>query len=197
MLHCGDDLNDQDTRISKAILIWKMWLTRGTSIFHHFSWIFIRRFLLDQTGKLTFCNASTLFSEYPRSIQAALSRLLAQEDLHYPATFSPTFIGPENPETNRTIGSETYRPRLHINCLPYPDNQCSPPSQYLMQQEHPVTKSPQMAKGHQKNTINKSQVKMTPPKNSYTNTASPSYTNITKTQENDINSNIIKMIKFF
>lgn len=66
-----------------------------------------------------------------------------------------------------------------------------------MQQEHPVTKSPQMAKGHQKNTINKSQVKMTPPKNSYTNTASPSYTNITKTQENDIKSNIIKMIKCF
>jgi hypothetical protein len=36
---------------------------------------------------------------------------------------------------------------------------------------------------------------MTPPKHSYPTTASPVYANITKIQENDLKSNLIKMVE--
>jgi hypothetical protein len=54
-----------------------------------------------------------------------------------------------------------------------------------------------MAKIPQKYTINKSQGNMTPPKHSYSTTASPGYPNTTETQENYLKSNIIKMIEAF
>ena len=54
-----------------------------------------------------------------------------------------------------------------------------------------------MAKGPQKNTINKSQGNMAPSEHSYPTTPSPGYPNTTKTQENDLKSNLIKMIEAF
>jgi hypothetical protein len=50
-----------------------------------------------------------------------------------------------------------------------------------------------MAKGQDKNT-NKSQGDMTPLEQSYPTTASPGFPNTTKEQENDLKSNLLKMV---
>jgi hypothetical protein len=70
---------------------------------------------------------------------------------------------------------------------------CPPSNTYetSRDQNHPEAKSPQ------KNTINKSQDNMTPPKHSYPTTASPAYPNITETQENDLKSNLFLLDIFF
>lgn len=54
-----------------------------------------------------------------------------------------------------------------------------------------------MAKGPRKNTIDKSQGDRTPSKHSYPTTASPGYPNTTKTQEDNLTSDLIKMIEAF
>ena len=50
-----------------------------------------------------------------------------------------------------------------------------------------------MAKGPQKNTINKSQDSLTTSEHSYPTTASPGYSNKTKTQENSLKYKPVKM----
>jgi hypothetical protein len=52
-----------------------------------------------------------------------------------------------------------------------------------------------MAKGPQKNKINKSQGNMTPSEDSYHSVAITRYSNTTKVGENDIKHNFIKMIE--
>jgi hypothetical protein len=59
------------------------------------------------------------------------------------------------------------------------------------------TKDKQMVKGQYKNTINKSQGNMGPPEPSYGTTASPGYSNTAEAQENDLKSNLMKMIEAF
>jgi hypothetical protein len=54
-----------------------------------------------------------------------------------------------------------------------------------------------MAKDTQKNIIYNRQGNMTPPKHSYTTKTSPGYPKTTKTQENDLKSNLIMMIESF
>jgi hypothetical protein len=54
-----------------------------------------------------------------------------------------------------------------------------------------------MAKGQHKNTINKSQGSKAPTEPSYPITASPGYFNTTEAQENDLKSNLVKMIESF
>jgi hypothetical protein len=52
-----------------------------------------------------------------------------------------------------------------------------------------------MAIGPQKNIINKIQGHMTPPRYSYPTTKSPRYLNTMKTQENDLKSNLLKIVE--
>lgn len=54
-----------------------------------------------------------------------------------------------------------------------------------------------MAKGQCKNTIDKIQDNMAPSEYSYTTTASSEYPNTIKTKDNDLKSNLIKMIGTF
>jgi len=54
-----------------------------------------------------------------------------------------------------------------------------------------------MAKGPRKKTINESQGNVTPPENSYSTTARLGYPNTTEAEENDLKSNLIKMIEAF
>jgi len=54
-----------------------------------------------------------------------------------------------------------------------------------------------MTKGEHKNTINKSQSNITPPEPSYSMTERPEYPNTPKSQEDDLTSNLMKMIENF
>ena len=54
-----------------------------------------------------------------------------------------------------------------------------------------------MVKGQHKNTINKSYGNMEPPELSYPMTASPGYPNTLEAQENDLKSNLRKIIVTF
>ena len=64
-------------------------------------------------------------------------------------------------------------------------------------EEHLGTKAIQIAKGPQKDTINKGHSHMTPLEHTYMSVVSPGYPNTTKAQENDLKSNLIKMIEAF
>jgi hypothetical protein len=54
-----------------------------------------------------------------------------------------------------------------------------------------------MAKGQHKNTINKSQDNIAPPEFIYLTTKSPEYSNTAEALENNIKSNLTKMIEDF
>ena len=54
-----------------------------------------------------------------------------------------------------------------------------------------------MPKGSIKNTIHKTQVSMAPPEHNYSSTANARYPKETEAQEEDLKSNLIKMIKEF
>lgn len=54
-----------------------------------------------------------------------------------------------------------------------------------------------MAKGPQKNTINKNQGNMIPTNHNYSTTASPGYPNTPETWENDLKFKLTKMMEVF
>ena len=55
------------------------------------------------------------------------------------------------------------------------------------------TRDNKIAKGLQKNTINKSQGSMIPPEPTYLTTAGARYSNRAETQENDLKFSLVKM----
>jgi hypothetical protein len=67
--------------------------------------------------------------------------------------------------------------------------------QHILQQEYPGNNKIQIAKGHQKIKINKSQSNIIPLEHSYLSAARPGYTNKTKAQETDLKSNLVMMIE--
>lgn len=98
-------------------------------------------------------------------------------------------------EPYRTVGPETYSLRKSIKSLPCQDNWGSHPSKYLLQQEYLGTKTIQVAKGLQNNTVNKILSNITLPKQSYYATSSSGYPNKTERQNNYLKDNITIMIE--
>ena len=74
---------------------------------------------------------------YPQSSVSQLRSPPQLRDVVSSTTSPPNFIGPEVPESSRTVVLKTYNPTIPVISLPHQDHRDSSSSQYILQQDNP------------------------------------------------------------